>query len=713
MTSDIHVLFGTQTGTTEMVASDIEDSLVEMSIEPSSVRGLDEVEIDQLAGLGTALIVCSTYGDGGMPDNAQSLYDALCGPDAPDLTGLRFSLLAFGDSSYHDFCAAGRKLDEQLHKLGAERIYPRADCDVMYEETAEAWTKGVIESLAEQGSEKNDDAPKADASPQAARPIYVYFGTQTGTTEMVASDVEDALREHQLPLQSVTGLEELSPSDLTEPATVLFVCSTYGDGEMPDNAQGFFNELLAADAPRLEHINYSVLGFGDSSYDDFCAAGRKLDQRLSELGARKIHDLVKCDIMYEEAAEAWTAGVVSVLKNPETSSEPGMPTPEISSAARPASKDKPKWTRKNPYSATVVEATLLSKPGSEKEIMHYSLDLGQDGPRYEAGDALNVIPQNDPALVAKWLRRISVGSKHHIPGYEDPLVTLLSQKLEISVPSQKMIEYVERRAGDEELSRILDSGDREALKAWVWSKDAIDLFDMLPSKTKLDEHDVASLFPPLLHRSYSIASCSKRDPRIVDLTVSTVRFDSFGRSHGGVASTMLCDRIPLGGTVDVFVAPNNNFRVPSDPNVPMIMVGPGTGIAPFRAFLQERLATGAEGFNWLFFGDQTREFDFIYEDELRGYRESGLLDRMDLAFSRDQKQKIYVQDRIQEASAELFNTLENGGHIYVCGDATRMAVDVDEALLEIVAREARMDRIGAREYVDVLKKRKRYVRDVY
>ncbi len=706
---EIHVFYGTQTGTTEMVASDIEDRLVAVSMPPASIRGLDEVEASDLAGLGIALIVCSTYGDGGMPDNAQAFYDALCADDAPDLTGLRFSVLAFGDSSYADFCAAGRKLDAQLEKLGAERIHSRTDCDIMYEEAAEAWTEGVIRTLADmQGFQSQQAAAESPAHGTPSRPVHIYFGTQTGTTEMVASDVEDALTEIGITPEKVAGLDEVTPADLTQPATVLIVCSTYGDGGMPDNAQTFYESLIAADTPRLDHVRYSVLAFGDSSYADYCAAGRKLDDRLSDLGAERLNDLAKCDVMYEAAAEAWIDSVVSALAS--TSSD--GPAASVRPAAAAAGRKAPAWTRTNPYTATVVAARRLSRSGSAKEIMHYTLDLGEDGPRYEVGDALTIQPRNAPDLVAAWLQRTGLDGTQPLPGHDAPLEVLLHKTLEISVPSQKLVNFVERRAGDEELSRVVASGDREALAAWLRSKDALDLIGMLPHP-HLDGHDLASLLPPLLPRSYSIASSPRLNPQYVDLTVSTVRYESGGRLHGGVTSTMLCDRIPVGGQVDVFVAPNNAFRVPADPTVPMIMVGPGTGIAPFRGFLQERKATGATGMNWLFFGDRSREHDFIYEDELQAYRASGHLHRLDLAFSRDQAHKIYVQDCMQAASRELYQAIEEGGHVYVCGDATRMAVDVDETLHDIVAKEGGLDHAGARDYVIALKRQKRYVRDVY
>mgnify|MGYP003626479466 CR=1 FL=1 len=705
MEREIHVLFGTQTGTTEMIASDVEDSLVAASMTPNSVRGLDEIEPGNLSNLGTVLVVCSTYGDGGMPDNAQTLFEKLCSEDAPDLSGLRFSILALGDSSYADFCAAGRKLDEQLAKLGAERIYQRTDCDMMYEDAAEAWTNGVIQVLAkaEESSESNEVMVQS-----APQPIHVYFGTQTGTTEMVASDIEDALVESGLIPEVVAGLDEISPNDLSQPTTVLIICSTYGDGDVPDNTQIFYSALVAADAPQLDHIQYSVLAFGDSSYADFCAGGRKLDARIAELGAKRIHDLVKCDMMYEDAAETWTKGVISAI------SQSGNEATAPAKAAVPTllTKDKLKWTRINPYPAKVMDARLLSKPCSAKEIMHYTLDLGDDGPRYEVGDTLNVIAQNDPALVAQWLARTKCDSKQAIAGHNDPLEVLLTKKFEISVPSRDLIEFVERRAGDEELSRLISNGDREALNAWLWGKDALDLMGYIPHQ-KLDADDFTTLFRPLLHRSYSIASSAKLNPRLIDLTVSTVRYENNGRCHGGVASTMLSDRIAIGERIDVFVTPNNSFRVPQDPTVPMIMVGPGTGVAPFRGFLQERLATGAKGMNWLFFGDQTRAHDFIYEDEMVAFLKESHLERLDLAFSRDQNQKIYVQDRMLESSADLFSALETGGYIYVCGDATRMAGDVDETLHKIIANEGRLDSAGARAYVDALKKEKRYIRDVY
>jgi sulfite reductase (NADPH) flavoprotein alpha-component len=275
-----------------------------------------------------------------------------------------------------------------------------------------------------------------------------------------------------------------------------------------------------------------------------------------------------------------------------------------------------------------------------------------------------------------------------------------------------LIRYVAHRAGDAELTRLLGNGDREALDAWLWSKDALDLLDMVPGH-RIDPGDVEQLLRPLAHRSYSIASSARVNPRLADLAVSTIRYIANGREHGGVASTMLSDRLEVGSKVRVFIVPNSAFRVPRDPDAPMIMVGPGTGIAPFRGFLQERQTTGAGGMNWLFFGDRTRADDFIYEDELRAFEAAGVLTRLDLAFSRDQAGKVYVQDRMRAAAAELFAALEAGGHFYVCGDAMRMAGDVDEALHEIVAREGGFDAGGAQAYVEALKRQKRYVRDVY
>ncbi|MTI15849.1 sulfite reductase subunit alpha [Rhodobacteraceae bacterium RKSG542] len=542
---------------------------------------------------------------------------------------------------------------------------------------------------------------------EALLPVHVFYGTQTGNSEAVAEDICAALTTGGMAPQ-LASLDDIELEDFANLDHVLIVISTYGEGEMPDNAQLFWDALSATDAPRLEHMHFSVLALGDTSYDGFCEAGKQLDLRLEQLGAKRMHARFDCDVDFEETAENWTTGVLEKVS--EFKGQGGVAG---AVAAAPAKKaEKSKWTRKNPFEAPLSVNRLLSGEGSAKEIRHFEIDLSNDGPQYEAGDALGVIPANDPALVEAWAQKLGVSLDDQAPGFDATIGEVLGTQLEISTPSADLMRLITARAEDEHLSHIWEHGDKDTIDNFLWSKDALDLVTLYP-KAEVTLEDMLSVFKPLQHRAYSISSSSKMHTDSVHLTVAAVRYDSHGRKHGGVASTFLADRVAAGQPVKVFVSPNKSFRVPTDNDVPMIMVGPGTGIAPFRAFLQERQALGAKGMNWLFFGDQHASCDFIYQDELEAMQSDGILSRLDLAFSRDQAEKIYVQTRMMEQSKDLYAALEEGGHFYVCGDASRMAKDVDQALHNVIAKEGALTEDGAREYVNRLKKEKRYLRDVY
>ncbi|MGO3886035.1 MAG: sulfite reductase subunit alpha, partial [Mycetocola sp.] len=367
------------------------------------------------------------------------------------------------------------------------------------------------------------------------------------------------------------------------------------------------------------------------------------------------------------------------------------------------------WSKKTPYSSRLSTNRVLSGSGSAKEIRHYEFDLGDSGIEYHAGDALNVVPRNDPALVSSLLEQLGASGDEDISGVA--LRDQLTGALEISTPSKDLIQAVAEADPDSELGRVVRLGDKKDLESWLWGKDSLDLL-RLSTSAQFAPEEFAGLLRPLQARAYSISSSPLHSPDRIHLTVASVRYGSDDRRYGGVASTHMADRVgedPIG----IYLQPNAAFRVPEDNSAPVIMVGPGTGIAPFRAFLQERAGRGADGRNWLFFGDQHRANDYIYEDELAEYSTSGLLTRLDLAFSRDQAEKIYVQTRMREQGAELYAWLEEGGHFYVCGDASRMAKDVDDALHQVIAEHSGLGDDAAADYVAALKREKRYVRDVY
>ena len=576
--------------------------------------------------------------------------------------------------------------------------------DAPYTGDQKSWLKGFLAGMQSAKALATSKSGALTAHQSDVTPIVdILFGTQTGNAEGLAMDAAAVARAQGFQA-NVQGLDDISMDTFSSMKNVIITIATYGEGEMPDNASLFWESLNSSSMPRLSDMKFGVLGLGDTGYDEFCQAGKLIDMRLEQLGAYRLVDRLDCDVDYEDIASDWINKTIPLANDGK--SKPIVVTDEKQTNVKSI------WNRKNPYPATLRVNKLLSGEQSLKEIRHFEIDLGDSGITYDIGDALNIMPINDDELVKSILLRLNLSSELVLVGEDMKLADLLKYKYEISTPSRNFIAAIEVQAGDDLLSHVLNNGDKQALADYLWTKDVLDLLN-LNQDIKFTGSEFVGLLKPLQHRAYSISSSPKKHVGSVHLTVASVRWNSNDREHLGVCSTFLADRVDVNEKVGVFVSPNKAFRIPSNNDAPMIMVGPGTGIAPFRAFLEERHCIGAEGKNWLFFGDQTRSSDYIYEDELAALKDSGVLSRLDLAFSRDQDEKIYVQHKMSEHGEDLFEWLQNGGYFYVCGDATRMAKDVDQALCDIASKWGNLTADQAREYVNNLKREKRYLRDVY
>ena len=556
--------------------------------------------------------------------------------------------------------------------------------DAPYSDNQRAWLGGFFAGLHSQLVQNSGNV-------QTARTIHILYGSQTGTAESVARDAVKVAKAHGLnPV--IKSMDEIDADALTKMETLLIVTSTYGEGEMPDNAQVLWSAVQADSMVKLENLQFAILSLGDTSYDLFCQAGIDWDNRLAELGATRLQTRVDCDVEYEEHAEEWMHAVIPALVGSDATT----------AIVSEDSDDKSQYNRKNPFPAKLLVNRLLTAENSSKETRHYEISIAGSGLSYEAGDVLCVVPTNCPDLVANILKELNFFGT-------DPEDKLLNQ-FEIKTPSKELLQEIALRSGNQELNNALN--DKDALSKYLWGRDILDLLRQNPN-LEFTLSEFFGLLKPLQHRAYSISSSGKANSEAVHLTVASVRYNAFERSHKGVCSTFLADLTGETTEIRCFFTPNKVFRVPDNNDLPIIMVGPGTGIAPFRAFLQERQFRGAKGKNWLFFGDRNAETDFIYRDELEQMGKSGLLTRLDLAFSRDQEEKIYVQDKMREHGAELFAWLGQGGYFFVCGDAYRMAKDVDKALHDVIATHGNKTEQQAIDYVNQLKKDKRYVRDVY
>ncbi|HEX2613468.1 MAG TPA: sulfite reductase subunit alpha [Fibrobacteria bacterium] len=560
-------------------------------------------------------------------------------------------------------------------------------------------------------------------------PVLILYGSQSGNAEGLAHDFAARIRARAggaALKPRVLGMDAYGDVDFSAEKYVLAVNSTWGDGDMPDNAVAFWNWLQGAEAPSLGHAAVAVLGLGDRNYRRFCQGGKNLDGRFAELGARRLRPLCECDTDYESAAATWLAAVLEEIdKELPAAVTTGGEDPNRSADIRKGdpwvalAEGQSRYDKKNPFPAALLENRPLNARGSAKDTRHLAFSLVGSGLEYKAGDALGILPRNDYDLADRLILRLNCGGNERVAlpwGEESTLRAALVARLDLRRGSVKLLEALLRGARNPSerarLEELLSAPESDETRAWLDERDALDVLDAF-AKSNPDPQDVIGAMARLTPRLYSIASSPKAHPGEVHLCVGIVRAQVGGRLRRGVASTYLAERVPLGTNVPVFVQPSAHFGVPENGDAPLIMIGPGTGIAPFRAFLEERQARGDKGRNWLFFGDQKRSRDFLYGEDLEALHGSGFLTRLDLAFSRDQAEKVYVQDRMLENARRLYAWLEEGAHFCVCGDAKRMAKDVDAALHRIVAQEGAMSEDKAREYVEGLKKAGRYARDVY
>ncbi|AYB43899.1 assimilatory sulfite reductase (NADPH) flavoprotein subunit [Paenibacillus lautus] len=586
-------------------------------------------------------------------------------------------------------------------------------------ESQRTWLSGFIAAL--QGTAA---AAAVAASPQASaaaavsapvvsapKEVTVLYGSQTGNGHGLSKKLSKKLEEVGLQV-TMSSMSDFKPNNLKKLQNLLIIVSTHGEGEPPDNAIPFYEFLHSKRAPQVENLQYSVLALGDTSYEFFCQTGKDFDKRLEELGGKRLAPRVDCDVDFDESAAEWMNQVLLSLNEAGA----GSSVVEHVSAVALTDSTESEYSRSNPFQAEILENLNLNGRGSDRETRHIEISLEGSNLQYEPGDSLGIYPENHPQLVDDLIAVMGWNADEAVivnkNGEARTLREALLRHYEITVLTKPLIEQAAKLSSSEELQKLLEPGHEQELRAYIEERDLLDLVQDYGLQ-QVAPSDFVSILRKIPARLYSIASSSKAFPDEVHVTVRTVRYEAHGRNRYGVCSVQLAERLEAGDSLPVYIQHNPNFKLPENPDTPIIMIGPGTGVAPFRAFLGEREETGAEGKSWLFYGDQHFTTDFLYQIEWQRWLKDGVLTRMDVAFSRDTDKKVYVQHRMLENSKELYQWLQEGACVYVCGDEKKMAHDVHSALGSILEQEGGMSPEEAAEYLTLMQQQKRYQRDVY
>lgn len=573
-----------------------------------------------------------------------------------------------------------------------------------------AWASGYLAAK----SESSQNVPLSSApAAVAAKTLTILYASQTGNAKGVAQQLEKSAKAAGITV-NFKNIADYKAKALKSETHLLIVTSTNGEGEPPDDAIEFHEFLLGKKAPKLPNLTYSVLSLGDSSYEFFCQTGKDFDLRLQALGAKQITPRLDCDLDYDSETLSWTESIVETLKDELIQNDAGLAAvidlPIVGNVT-----GESQYTKQNPLTAEFSLSQKITGRDSAKDVRHIEIDLGESGLTYQAGDALGVWFENSPVLADELLSALSLTGEEQvslkISGEQQTfsLKDAIVSQLEITQTAPAFIEFWAQQSANENLVTI--AADKNTNREFAAKHQIIDVIKKAPAK--VEAQAFVDALRKITPRLYSIASAQAEVEEEVHLTLGVVNYDADGQQRFGGASSYLAQRLEEGQDVKVFVEHNDNFRLPQNNDTPVIMVGPGTGVAPFRAFMQQREADEATGDNWMFFGDQTFTQDFLYQVEWQNYLKSGLLTRMDVAFSRDQAEKIYVQDRLKEQAAEVFAWLERGAHLYICGDMSRMAKDVEATLLEIISEQGKLSAEQAEQYLKDLRSNKRYQKDVY